>query len=156
MIKQGKAFSCMLLALMLILPFVEFASANPSSFYFIGPATITLQSPLADHIYNQSGIPLSAQVQMPSKIVYRYEWEELAWIKYSIDGQQDVEVPVKKEVINPHGLDVEANWYGLVTGKLSGISSGPHKLYVHGATNSRIIRNTSIPLMQLCTLLSKT
>jgi len=133
-LNKSKNISCAILALMLIFPMIEFASANPSSYYFIGPATITLQSPLADHIYNQSGVPLSAQVQMPSRIVYRNEWEELAWLKYSIDGKQDVEVPVKKEAVNSNSLGAEANRYGTVAGMLLGISFGPHKLYIHGAT----------------------
>jgi len=123
---------------MLLVPFVEFASANPFHNY-IGPPKVTLHLPVTDYVYNQSGTPFSAKVEMYSHIISFFprmheELEELAWIKYSLDGQPNVTVTVKKEVTNQHRGTIEAEYGGNIAGMVSGISMGAHKLTIYGGT----------------------
>jgi hypothetical protein len=112
-----------LLISMLFLPLVEFASAN---FYHVGPPTVTVLSPLTDQIYGQSSnIPINVQVEMYSNAFP--SWERLAWIKYSLDNQPEVTLTIQNSIINEH-------YEGTGTGTLSGLSNGPHSLYIHGQT----------------------
>ena len=112
--------TALLILLLLLLPLVEFASANP--FHF-GKPKVTLLSPLTDHVYNQSSIPINVLVYMFASPA----WVQLSWMKYSLDGHPDVGLAVTNEAISDG-----YNGYG--TGALSGLPRGPHSLYIHGET----------------------
>jgi hypothetical protein len=51
-----------------------------------------------------------------------------------VDGQPDVAVAVVNEIINLRRGDLLATVDGNVTGTLSGLPTGAHKLYIHGET----------------------
>jgi hypothetical protein len=57
------------------------------------------------------------------------EPEELAWIKYSVDGQPNVTVTVKNEI-----PDEYEHIAGNVGGMILGIPTGAHKLTIYGGT----------------------
>ena len=116
---------CILLPLipLLFLPCVEFASANFS--HYSAPK-MTVLSPITNVVYNQPNISLSVKVEM-----YNWDmspsWEQLAELKYSIDGQPDVSATIKNEAKT-------AIFYGFATATISGLEEGAHSLYIHGKT----------------------
>jgi hypothetical protein len=119
---------------MLLMPFTQFVSANPFHNYNIAPK-VTVLSPITDYVYNQSGVPLNVIVEMKSEVVDFFpsmheDPEELAWIKYSVDGQANVTVSVKNEMDNKYDYIT----HGTVAGNISGIPTGAHKLTVYGGT----------------------
>jgi hypothetical protein len=75
-------YALALLVLMVYLPSNQFASANFE--LYTSPPKITVSSPLTDTVYNQSSIPITVAVQTTSH--YVISGEEVAWMKYSLDG----------------------------------------------------------------------
>jgi hypothetical protein len=124
--KEALTLFCILMPLipLLFLPFVEFASAN---FDYHAPI-VTVISPVTDMVYDdQSSISLSVKVEM-------HNWdmtnsEELAEVKYSLDGQLDVAATIKNE-IKEQGNGIE----GFATATISGMAKGAHALFIHGQT----------------------
>jgi hypothetical protein len=105
--------------LSLHLPFTEFALAN----FHYNPATVTVVSPITDMVYDyNSKIPLIVKVEMYST---GFSSEELAEVRYSIDGQPENSASIKNEVSS----------YGYANATISGLSKGAHKLFIRGHTS---------------------
>mgnify|MGYP005850879101 CR=1 FL=1 len=112
--------------LSLRLAFTDFASAN---FSYNRP-TVTVISPVTDMVYDYySSILLSVKVEMYPHSFPNLGAEELAEVRYSIDGQPEKNVPVKNKVIKPGYCTAYAN------ATISGLSNGAHKLFIRGHTN---------------------
>jgi len=122
--KKAETLFCLLILLtpLLILPFVEFASANFS--HYSAPK-MTILSPVTNMVYTQSSISLSVEVEMRNWDMSN--WEQLAELKYSLDGQPVVSAAIKNEANNA-GVD------GFATATISGVAEGAHSLYIHGQT----------------------
>jgi hypothetical protein len=122
--KKALTLFCILMALMplLFLPFVEFASANFS--HYSAPRMTTL-SPVTNMVYNQPSISLSVKVEMSNWDMS--SWEQLAEVKYSLDGQPAVSATIKNKYKT-------ASVEGFATATISGVGKGAHSLYIHGET----------------------
>ncbi|MBE3116411.1 hypothetical protein IMZ68_04330 [Candidatus Bathyarchaeota archaeon] len=139
--KKPLTLFCMLMLLtpLLSLPFVEFASANFGHYF---APKMTVISPTTDTVYDTLSILLSVKVEMQN---WNWtDWEKLAVMNYSLDGQQDVAVPVTNEIkSNGNGL---ATVNGLATTTISGIANGAHSLYIHGETTFSQYSSSGTPL----------
>jgi len=112
--------------LSLNLPFADFASAN---FSYTTP-TVTVISPVTDRVYGyNSNIPLSVKIEMYPHSVINLGAEELAEVRYSIDGQAENNAPINNEVPESRYCTGYAN------ATISGLSKGAHKLLIRGHTN---------------------
>jgi hypothetical protein len=112
--------------LALHLLFADFASAN---FSYTTP-TVTVISPVTDRIYDyNSNIALSVKVEMYPHGVINLGAEELAEVRYSIDGQAENRVAINNEVPRSRYCTGYAN------ATISGLSGGIHKLFIRGHTN---------------------
>jgi hypothetical protein len=112
--------------LALHLPFADFASAN---FSYTTP-TVTVISPVTDMVYGyNSNIPLSVTVEMYPHSFINLGAEELAEVRYSIDGQPENRAAIKNEVPESRYCTGYAN------ATISGLSKGVHKLFIRGHTN---------------------
>ena len=118
-------YALALLILMIYLPSNQLASANFE--LYTSPPKITVSSPLTDNAYNQSSIPITVSVQTTSH--YMISGEQVAWMKYSLDGAPEVSLTVKTQVNSAiFGYD------NFGSGILSNLSNGAHQLYIHGIT----------------------
>ncbi len=107
-------------------PFADFASAN---FSYHTP-TVTVISPVTDKVYDySSSIPLSVKVEMYPHSVLGLGAEELAEVRYSIDGQPEKNARINNEVPQSRYCTGYAN------ATISGLSRGIHKLFIRGHTN---------------------
>jgi hypothetical protein len=114
----------LLVSSMLFLPFVDFAKANFDVYKI--PPQVTVSSPITNMVYDQSTIPLNVQVKMTSHWVTAYE--KLSWMKYSIDGQSEVNLTVKDGGVSNSGS------YASGSATISSLSIGAHSLSVFGQT----------------------
>lgn len=109
------------------LPFVEFASAN----FTYNKPSVTVISPVTDMAYDyNSKIPLAVTVEMYPSGFPNLGAEELAEVRYSVDGQPEVNASIKNEV--------DSKGYGMcgyANATISGLSKGAHKLFVRGHTS---------------------
>jgi len=113
--------------LSLRLPFSNFASAN----FTYHKSTVTVISPVTDMVYNyNSEIPLTIKVDMYPSGIPGLGAEELAEVRYSIDGQPEKNASITNEV-NPQGYGTS----GYASAKILGLSKGAHELFVRGHTS---------------------
>ena len=119
----------LLLLLSAMLPlnlFTYFASANFS--YHM--ATVTVISPVTDKVYAYgTNIPLSVKVEMYPHSIINLGAEELAEVRYSLDGQPEKSAAINNEVPQSRYCTGYAN------ATISGLSKGIHKLFIRGHTN---------------------
>lgn len=122
---MNKATLCILLLMLplLLMSSVEYASAN----FDYHPPRVTVISPVTDMTYdNQASIALSVKVEMYSWDG-SFNWEQLAEVKYSLDGQPDGSATIENKAKN--GVSE-----GFATATLSGVTEGAHSLYIYGKT----------------------
>ncbi len=122
---MNKATLCVLLLMLplLLISSVEYASAN----FDYHPPRVTVISPVTDMTYdNQASIALSVKVEMYSWDG-SFKWEQLAEVKYSLDGQPDGSATIENKAKN--GVSE-----GFATATISGVAEGAHSLYIYGKT----------------------
>jgi hypothetical protein len=114
-------------ALMLSGTSVRTASANFKPYPY---PEVTAVSPAQNGVYNQPSMPLAVKVTM-----FRFDptpaYEGIAWLNYSLDGQPEVAASITSQgpISSPDTGNIE-----IANGLLSGMSDGPHTLYVCGNT----------------------
>jgi hypothetical protein len=126
---KGKAcFLTVFLALIMLEGVVQSASGN---FHYSRP-TITVVSPTTDVVYDYgSKIPLNVQVEMHPSGIPGLGPEELAEVRYSVDGQPELNASVKSEA-----MDYSKGYgCGYANATISGLAKGAHKLFIRGHTN---------------------
>ncbi len=117
----------LLLALVIIVNFIDLTKANFKPYPY---PEVTVVSPSQNGIYNQSTIPLRVEVEM-----YRYDgqivFETLTLVKYSLDGQAQINAIVNNEFTNGRST----GYTGIVDAYLSALSVGSHTLVIYGETS---------------------
>ena len=109
------------------LPFFDFASAN----FTYHKSTVTVVSPVTDMVYDyNSEIPLTIEVEMYPSGIPGLGAEELAEVRYSVDGLPEKKSSVTNEV-NPQGYGTT----GYASATIIGLSKGAHELFVRGHTS---------------------
>ncbi len=108
-------------------PTTEIASAN---FTYHRPS-FTVVSPVTDVIYDyESEIPLVVKVEMHPSGFPNLGPEELAEVRYCVDGLPEVNASVRNEV-NSKGYGM----WGYANATITGLSRGAHKLFIRGHTS---------------------
>jgi hypothetical protein len=108
---------------LLLMPSIKYASAN----FDYHPPRVTVISPVTDMTYDsQASIALNVKVEMFSWDG-SFNWEQLAEVKYSLDGQPDCLATIENKAKSGA---VE----GFATATLSGVTEGAHSLFIHGKT----------------------
>ena len=103
------------------------ASAN---FKYYKPS-VTVISPVTDVVYDYgSKIPLTVQVEMFPSGIPNLGREELAEVRYTIDGQPENNASIRNEV-NSRGYGM----YGFADATILGLSKGAHRLLIRGHTS---------------------
>jgi hypothetical protein len=106
---------------------LESVSANYKPY---PPPAVTFVSPAKNGVIPQSNIPIEVKVE-----AFRFspssEFESVAWLNYSLDGQADVAAAVS----SPYFYKDTPGEAQTATGALTGLSDGYHSLMVHGETN---------------------
>ena len=109
------------------LPFSDFASAN----FTYHKSTVSVISPVTDMVYElNSEIPLTIKVEMHPSGIPGLGAEELAEVRYSIDGQLEKSASITNEV-NPKGYGTT----GYASATILDLSKGAHKMFVRGHTS---------------------
>ena len=114
-------------ALFLHLPPSEIASGN---FTYHKPS-VTVVTPTTDVVYDyDSEIPLAVKVEMYPSGFPNLGPEELSEVRYSIDGQPEVNASIRNEVDSKgYGM------WGYANATISGLLRGAHMLFVRGHTS---------------------
>ena len=125
--KEIACVLAMIFALALLGVVVESAAANFTPY----PAPkVTAVSPAQNGVYNLPSIPFKVNVTM-----FRFDptpaYEKIAWLNYSLDGQPEVAANITSSgpASSPDYGNTE-----IANGILSGMSDGPHTVYVRGNT----------------------
>ena len=101
-----------------------------ANFKYYKPS-VTVISPVTDVVYDYgSRIPLTVQVEMFPSGIPNLGREELAEVRYSIDGQPENNASIRNEA--------DSRGYGMLgyaNATILGLSKGAHRLFIRGHTS---------------------
>lgn len=103
-----------------------------ANFKYYKPS-VTVVSPVTDMVYEyNSKIPLVVKVEMHHSSIPNLGVEELAEVRYSIDGQPENNASIENEMDSRGSI---YGMYGYANATILGLSRGPHKLFIRGHTS---------------------
>ena len=118
-----------------------FSQSALANFKYSKPG-VTVISPVTDMVYEyNSEIPLVVKVEMYHSSIPNLGVEELAEVRFSIDGQPENSASIKNEVDSRGSM---YGMYGYANATILGLSRGAHKLFIRGHTSLGNFSNQAV------------